>query len=388
MPEIQREKYICRICSHRPARFVCGGCHGVDYCSRRCQRRDWTRHRRLCAPVVFKQLDTIGRGLVATKNIKKGDLIFIDKAFISINRDTDEVSSDINDENELERFEKLKKISKSKSKKRFKKLKTKLGDATLIDSEAEIDNYSISGWNYNSDYVAKRVNVSNFYLSLAYIRHQCSPNASTNKVFEEPTVKEVRAIKDIKEGEEVAINYLVVFHEKLNVGKENYYFTKNERRSHLARWEITCSCNYCKVGKDETETSMKKLKTLVSKKKLETCGCMGCEISKMNAVYQDQLVETLQKTFLAPLLLPLECPKLIYFCYLAGERKQTFLKTVKIWENVIKERKVVLFQEHFDRIPSLLDVLQPVREQDPSQEKEVAQGIFNELIEDIQQELV
>ena len=94
----------------------------MDYCSRRCQRRDWTRHRRLCAPVVFKQLDTIGRGLVATKNIKKGDLIFIDKAFISINRDTDEVSSDINDENELERFEKLKKIVDDKSKKRHQEL--------------------------------------------------------------------------------------------------------------------------------------------------------------------------------------------------------------------------------------------------------------------------
>ena len=120
MPEIQREKYICSICSHRPARFVCGGCHAVDYCSRSCQRRDWTRHRRLCHPVIFKQLDHIGRGLVATKNIKKGDLIFTAKAFISINKDTDEVTSDIADEIELERFHKLPKISKTKDRKKFK----------------------------------------------------------------------------------------------------------------------------------------------------------------------------------------------------------------------------------------------------------------------------
>ena len=61
---------------------------------------------------------------------------------------------------------------------------------------------------------------------------------------------------------------------------------------------------------------------------------------------------------------------------------------MRIWENVIDERNVDLFQEHFDRIPTLLDLLQSIREQDPSQEKEVAEALFKELMEDIQQELV
>ena len=386
MPEIQREKYICWICSHRPAKFVCGRCHSVDYCGRKCQRMDWSRHKRLCAPVIFRQLDHIGRGLVATKDINRGDLIFTAKAFISINKDTDEFTSDINDEIELEKFQKLPKISKSRNRKKFKILKAKTGEVNLIDSEADIENYSISGWKYNNDSCYKVENISNFFLSLAYIRHQCSPNASTNKVFEKPTVVEVRAIKDIKVGEEVTINYLVVFHEKLNVGKETFYFTKEERRNHLARWEITCTCSHCKVGKDQDV--ILRMKLIESKKKIETCGCIGCGISKMNAFYQEQLVDILRKSYLGSLLLPLECPKLVYLSYIAGDSRQKFEKTMRIWENVIDERNVDLFQEHFDRIPTLLDLLQSIREQDPSQEKEVAEALFKELIEDIQQELV
>ena len=72
---------------------------------------------------------------MATKDINRGDLIFTAKAFISINKDTDEFTSDINDEIELEKFQKLPKISKSRNRKKFKILKAKTGEVNLIDSE-------------------------------------------------------------------------------------------------------------------------------------------------------------------------------------------------------------------------------------------------------------
>merc|ERR1711923_644903 len=86
MPEKIRKKFICVVCDESPAKFQCGKCHSVDYCSKQCQKKDWSRHKELCAPAVFVELDHIGRGLVATKNIKKGELIFRAKASINIHQ--------------------------------------------------------------------------------------------------------------------------------------------------------------------------------------------------------------------------------------------------------------------------------------------------------------
>ena len=37
----------CSFC-HQGARFVCNGCGEKLYCSRKCQKRHWKRHRRSC----------------------------------------------------------------------------------------------------------------------------------------------------------------------------------------------------------------------------------------------------------------------------------------------------------------------------------------------------
>jgi hypothetical protein len=39
---------ICWVCKEGEARQVCGGCKNVRYCSRGCQRQDWTRHKPEC----------------------------------------------------------------------------------------------------------------------------------------------------------------------------------------------------------------------------------------------------------------------------------------------------------------------------------------------------
>ncbi|TPX32396.1 hypothetical protein SmJEL517_g04421 [Synchytrium microbalum] len=37
----------CRICG-KPARFICGSCHDVSYCSQVCQQQDWSSHKLTC----------------------------------------------------------------------------------------------------------------------------------------------------------------------------------------------------------------------------------------------------------------------------------------------------------------------------------------------------
>ncbi|RZF39124.1 hypothetical protein LSTR_LSTR013859 [Laodelphax striatellus] len=65
----------CAVCS-QPARQLCGGCKTVFYCSREHQRADWKqRHKHQCSCYKVVASDTLGRHLVATRDIKAGEVI-------------------------------------------------------------------------------------------------------------------------------------------------------------------------------------------------------------------------------------------------------------------------------------------------------------------------
>ena len=65
----------------------CAGCHAVTYCSVECQREDRTRHKWNCVPVMVTDIPGKGRGLVAAREIKIGELIFVDKPVITVDSD-------------------------------------------------------------------------------------------------------------------------------------------------------------------------------------------------------------------------------------------------------------------------------------------------------------
>ena len=62
----------------------CNGCHAITYCGRECQREDWPRHAWNCVPVMVTEIPGKGRGLVAARDIKMGELIFRDKPAIQL----------------------------------------------------------------------------------------------------------------------------------------------------------------------------------------------------------------------------------------------------------------------------------------------------------------
>ena len=82
MPEVLRDKYICLVCSKPQSKYQCGRCHSVTYCGGKCQKKDLKRHKKNCAPVVYKYEND--PGLIATMDIKKGDLIYKDRAIMSM----------------------------------------------------------------------------------------------------------------------------------------------------------------------------------------------------------------------------------------------------------------------------------------------------------------
>ena len=79
MPEILRDGVTCG----EPGSKRCSKCLSVTYCSSKCQRQDWTRHKRLCVPVVITQVPGKGRGLVASRDIDAGELILKDKIVVT-----------------------------------------------------------------------------------------------------------------------------------------------------------------------------------------------------------------------------------------------------------------------------------------------------------------
>ena len=77
----------------------CAKCHAITYCGRDCQVADFARHKWNCVPVMVTEIPGKGRGLVAAKDIKMGELIFTDKPVIKI---FTKRADDINDFNTFE----------------------------------------------------------------------------------------------------------------------------------------------------------------------------------------------------------------------------------------------------------------------------------------------
>ena len=94
MPEFyaepMKDRRTCSVCKKtakekgKKVLLTCIKCHAITYCGVECQSDDWARHEWNCVPVMVTEVQGKGRGLVAARDIKKGELIFIDKPVIKL----------------------------------------------------------------------------------------------------------------------------------------------------------------------------------------------------------------------------------------------------------------------------------------------------------------
>ena len=68
-------KFRCSVCGS-DASTRCAGCFSVAYCRTECQKSHWAEHKPQCQkPYTVKENKVVGRYMVATRNLKAGDII-------------------------------------------------------------------------------------------------------------------------------------------------------------------------------------------------------------------------------------------------------------------------------------------------------------------------
>ena len=183
----------------------CSKCLAISYCGRECQVADRPRHKWNCVPVMVTEYEGKGRGLVASRDFKVGELIFIDKLAIQMPStecglpDSEDVSS------LMKHIEKL----PSEAKKLFYRLEPSSNyNIDFPENETGSRELKILFNNANEDEDEGWM----LFINMALINHSCAPNAyvgSLNETERFPMRRyEIRAIQDISKGEEITICYL------------------------------------------------------------------------------------------------------------------------------------------------------------------------------------
>ena len=244
MPEVFRDLLTCVVCDKGGDSIKkCGMCLSVSYCGRECQVADWARHKRLCVPVMVKDFGEKGRRLVASKNFKVGDLIFKDTSVASIIF-ADEVHI-INTVKFLAKYGKevyaqISKLSDADQKSFFElsgnaKVYGILSDP-IFGSIPENYKRAWSIFSNNQRETCEK-NKAHLYLKYSMVNHSCEPNTLADSPEFDAKRIEVRAIKEIKVGEEVTSSYLDAYTAILGERKEKKL--KFESRG------FQCKCDIC-----------------------------------------------------------------------------------------------------------------------------------------------
>jgi len=178
-----------------------------------------------------------GLGLVASKNFKKGELIFKESAMISVRANSPGGRHHVTLEMALALKEQIMNLSEEQASK-FYKLTPKEG--YFNSNRIEIGHrancirelmimYSYCNYNNINDQLT-------LLLNSAFVNHSCAPNTTMFANHEPESKVEIRAIKDISKGEEVTHSIIT---------NTNFTSQVEMKESLLRKYRLDCNCPVC-----------------------------------------------------------------------------------------------------------------------------------------------
>ena len=248
--------------------------------------RDWTRHKRLCVPVMVKDFGQKGRGLVASKNFEVGDIIFKDTSVVNMNKARFVLSMQRSTEEYIkvvgEIYTQISTLSETDQKDFFDLSRSAKVDSFLSQHfngsipERDKRAYSI----FENNLIASCDNKEgHLYLKGSLVNHSCDPNTLWDSPDLDDKKIELRAVKTIKFGEEVTTSYLDPYIAIL--GK------RNEKMLELKNWNFQCKCESCLHPENE---QIKKFRGEWNKIKLKE-EKLNEKLNKLNE--QEKLVQAI-----------------------------------------------------------------------------------------------
>jgi len=334
---------LCTNCAKAAGRR-CSNCHKASYCSSACQKSDWSVHRNSCFPVIPHHVGIAGRGLIATRKIQMGELILRETACVALPQDLGiwEAGESI--------FRQVSKLPKCQ-REEFYKLTRKKGllevsENLLTSSGSDPQRISMAksvanrieetAIFFNND-IKTEDDCKCLFLQMALTNHSCCPNSSWTGCSKNPRHLELRAAKEIAEGEEVTVNYIIV---------EARFLHKRERMSRLLDgWGFSCVCPLCDqdphfIQLQEREEQIKSDIRKIQQEMTQECDRNPALVSwKLLCSLQREIVELVSQLVTAQLLLFREYNSLVHLSQLARD-KQQLKQSLEEWEVLLKDLNV------------------------------------------------
>ena len=179
MPEDVTDRRSCHKChktvTGKRKLSKCAQCHSITYCGQECQREDWPRHSQFCIPVMVTEIPGKGKGLVASKDIKKGQVIFKETAAIAVHAPSDIVPLQ-------EMKEQISKMSVEQKSKFYQLPRDgafnplQLAAASRENCLQELDIFISNGCGIDTD-----KDTLYLFINSSLLNHSCAPNATMEK---------------------------------------------------------------------------------------------------------------------------------------------------------------------------------------------------------------
>ena len=82
--ELDEDQDICSQCQKTAKTKACTACRAVYYCCKECQKKHWKEHKFQCKalPYKFGKSPELGRFLEASRDIKKGEILWTEPALV------------------------------------------------------------------------------------------------------------------------------------------------------------------------------------------------------------------------------------------------------------------------------------------------------------------